>query len=376
MAKIIFIVQQLSQPRCIKRIDTIQRAGIPIKVYGFDNGLYSDNLKNLPFAIHEVIKRDKSESRFEKILLFYSTIRRIIRENDNDSLFYFFGFEIGSIARFCGAKRYIYEEADVTAARIQNKFIRWLLTTIDKRNVKKSEFTIFTSEGFIDYLYGNNQPKQVFVIPNRMNKVFLEEKRPLQKKTDVSHLVFGFVGLIRYPNTILNFAKIVGEKFPQHEFHFWGACDIVKYKSMLELLITDFKNIYYHGEFRSPIDLKDIYEKIDLNVVCYDVNSGNVGIAEPNKLYESIFFNTPIIVSDNTFLSKKVRKMSVGYAINALESQNIVDFIQNLTIESISLCQENMSAINTYELVDCEDELINRLNNIQKNSYGTTYSKT
>ena len=52
-----------------------------------------------------------------------------------------------------------------------------------------------------------------------------------------------------------------------------------------------FPNVKLHGKFKNPSDLSVIYNKIDLNVICYDTTSINVRIAEPNKLYESIFFN-------------------------------------------------------------------------------------
>ena len=56
MKTCVFIVPQLSQPRCIKRIKSIYEAGIPIKVYGFDRGIYSENISNIPFPIEKIIK--------------------------------------------------------------------------------------------------------------------------------------------------------------------------------------------------------------------------------------------------------------------------------------------------------------------------------
>ena len=78
MKTLVFIALQLSQPRCIKRIETFHKAGFPIKVYGFDSGLYSSTLSKLTFEVEEIITRDKNIGKFQKIKFFLSTIKRII----------------------------------------------------------------------------------------------------------------------------------------------------------------------------------------------------------------------------------------------------------------------------------------------------------
>jgi len=46
MKDIVFITQLLSQPRCIKRIESFIDEGYNCKVYGFVSGLYEDNLRH------------------------------------------------------------------------------------------------------------------------------------------------------------------------------------------------------------------------------------------------------------------------------------------------------------------------------------------
>ena len=53
MKNIIFIVQQISQPRCIKRIKNFIDAGYKVRVFGFNNGLYQENLDLVDFKIEE-----------------------------------------------------------------------------------------------------------------------------------------------------------------------------------------------------------------------------------------------------------------------------------------------------------------------------------
>lgn len=358
MKRIIFIVPQLSQPRCIKRIQSFQEHGYTSKVYGFDNGLYNVSLQQLPFPVTEVIKRDKTANRLQKIGFFVSTIKRILLSNKSeDNIFYLFGFEVGSIAYLLGCKNYIYEEADVSAARIKNIYIKSLLLKLDRLTIKRSLCTVFTSLGFVNYLFRENVPENIILLPNKLSNYFdnLQKDKVQKKNINLLNIKFGFIGLIRYPNTIIRFAKVVGNSFPQHEFHFFGDVERTEY---IDAEIKEYKNIHFHGPFTNPVDLPEIYRSIDINVVCYDTASGNVRIAEPNKLYESIFFETPIVVSSGTFLAQRVNKLKIGDDIDASSDEKIKDYISSLSRSKIDKLLAEIQKIPYSDVIDETDKFI------------------
>lgn len=61
----------------------------------------------------------------------------------------------------------------------------------------------------------------------------------------------------------------------------------------------------------------------------------NIGAlhAEPNKLYESIYFRCPIIVNEKTFLGQKVQKLGIGYVINSMDEEQITVFLNSFNNE-------------------------------------------
>ena len=363
---IVFIALQLSQPRCIKRIKAIYDSGFQIKVYGFDSGLYNDSLNSLPFPVERIIKRDKNKSKLMKIWSFISPIRQILHENKKESLFYLFGFEIASLAYLLGCKKYIYEEADVTAARTGNSLVRDLMLVIDRRIIKRSYRTVLTSRGFVSYIFPNVAPKDKFIMmPNKLSPFFDEEKKQEVKslEIDAEHIKFGFIGLIRYPNTIVRFARVIGREFPQHEFHFWGD---VEREDYIDEETRAYKNVFVHGRFKNPNDLMKIYEQTDVSIVCYDTVSGNVRIAEPNKIYESIFFETPIVVSSGTFLADRVKEFGIGYDIDASKDKEIISFLNRIDVRSIESIILRMKSIPWQSVVDDSSELMEALRNIGK----------
>ncbi len=357
MNKIIFIVQQLSQPRCIKRIESVIEVGYNYQVFGFKNGLYENNLNDLKFKINESRIIDKNYSRFRKIVEYYKFIYKIIKQADESDIIYTFGFEIGTIVSFFKKNRMIYEEADISAARFKNDLIRKALIWLDKRTIKNSILTVFTSNGFKKYLYGENCPfsDKILLLHNKLHNSFLIKTRPSVRKINLDKINFGFIGLIRYPNTILRFARVVGEFFPNHSFHFWGDAegDCLSYVDW-----ERFNNIYFHGSFSNPEDLDRVYSEIDINIACYDTNSGNVRIAEPNKLYESIFFYKPLVVSEGTFLEERIKELGVGFSLNSSKDNAIFDFIQKLDYSMISKSIDSMKKIDKEDLISDSNELI------------------
>lgn len=367
MRTIVFIALQLSQPRCIKRIQAVYDAGLPIMVYGFDSGLYNDSLKSLPFPVTEIIKRTKEDSKLKKIVFFRNTVSRILKENRKDDLYYVFGHELGLFVRFLKCRNYVYEEADVTAARIRNSYYRNLMLRADRSIIKHSLLTVFTSSGFIKYLYPNEDAPvdKIVLMPNKLSPYF-KDKTMLTvdgRPFDADRIRFGFIGLIRYPNTIIRFAKVVGRVFPQHEFHFYG--DVEK-QSFIDDEVQSYSNVFFHGRFRNPEDLQAIYKEIDISVVCYDVRSGNVRIAEPNKIYESIFFETPLVVSKGTFLSERVRELGIGYEIDASDDGEIERFIKGLNESEFEVKRNQLKSIPKDEVIDDSSELIKRLGILMK----------
>lgn len=368
MKSIVFIVPKLSQPRCIKRIKTVMDARYSCKVYGFDDGSYNTDLNSLPFKIDELLSIPwKSNRLFNSLtarLYPYFLLQRIFIRHREESIFYVFGFDLAKVLYRIGCRNYIYEEADINSSKYKNKIKRYLSIRLDKRIAKKALLTIYTSEGFVDFLFPKEYIRPAFlVVPNKLNIYFkTQERESIRPKYDINKLRFGFVGLIRYPKTIFRFASIVAKSFPNYEFHFYGgkSSGLVVPDTLLNQ-----SNVFFHGPFSNPSDLKKIYESIDVNIACYDTraikSSINVKVAEPNKLYESIYFKTPLIVSKGTFVGDKVIKLGIGEAIDASDEKAVFSFITSLTEEKLNTYSKNSAQVATYDLIDNPNELLERL---------------
>lgn len=365
MGKVLFLVQHLGQPRCIKRILAIKEAGFEVEVHGFDRGYYSENINMLVEngVIVKQIIPSNGLSKISKLLSYSKLVRYVVNEMSSNDIIYAFGFEMATLTRLLTCSKYVYECADVVAAREHSNLMKWL----DNNNIKESCFTVFTSEGFADFFWGEkrNNPdiRDKYILhPNRLSTYFLNQTRPVAQYVSSNKIRFGFAGLLRFLDIYFTFCELIGKEYPYYEFHFWGDAD-ESGKKMVNDIAEKYSNVFYHGKYANPQDLDKVYNSFDVCVAVYNTSSGNVCIAEPNKLYESMYYGKPIVVSKNTFIGKKVEQLGVGQAIESTYD-GIKDFLDNLSVEKLNAMISKESGIQTAELVDNSEILCRKLEEV------------
>lgn len=359
--EVIFILTSSVNPNSLKRIDEFVSRGFRVKAYGFQRDVDVPNKsKNVDVKILGTYKNNLSY--LKRCSTIYKGIKRALCETKGrDCIYYLIGLDIAMFFRLQSKESYIYEEADLVHTNIKVSAIKNVYEKIDKSIIKHSLISVFRSEGFVEYHFGHDVPDNVYVIANRLN-VGIKDFEVLPKRPiDIDHLKIGYVGFIRY-KSILNFAKVFCREFPQHEFHFYGTFTSEtneRYYSSLK----EYKNCIFHGSFKSPDELNKIYSQIDLVLSTYDVSSENVRYAEPNKIYEAIYFETPIIVSSNTYLSDKVNRLGLGFDIDAMNDNMVVNFIKNLSSEQMDQTIRNIRKINKNDVLNINDNFFNLLIN-------------
>ncbi len=331
--------------------------GYDVEAWGFDNNLYTINADKADFRINR-FKKIKSYNKIVNFILACLSIAKLVKKSfKKGNLVYFFGFDVTLYAWLFTKlykKRYIYEQSDITYAS-RNRLLVKILSKIDYILRKKALMVIFTSEGFVKYFYKDNVPSNILIQPNKLHSSLSEVRRVPLYLASNEHIRFGFIGLIRY-ETIFNFANVIGKYFPQHEFHFCGDVGH-KTKDKIDYLINNYKNIFSHGAFSNPSDLSKVYSNVDVVVCCYDTLNFNTKYAEPNKIYEAMFFCKPIIVSHNTYLAHKVSELAVGCSVDASNEHAIKCFVEALDMEQINNIINKESTISTLDLID-DDSLI------------------
>ena len=359
MKKIVFILPSLSHPRHHKRIHALKNK-YQIEVFAFDRGVYNINaLDGIEVGVLGEIENNKYWSRILNYKKVYSLIKR---KRKKGVMFYFFSLDFAFIGSLLLKRNsYLYEIGDFTYSKLNN-FIFKLFFKMDIGVIKRSYVTVLTSEGFLNYLVekGIKIPKNKFlVLPNKMTYDILDFDRNRDEVNKKKGLRFGFVGILRFPNTILRFIKLIAEKYPEYTFIYYGDGGLKEeYLELTEM----YPNIEYGGSFKNPDDLKRIYNDFDLHLACYDKSTGlNQKIAEPNKLYESIYFGTPIIATKGTFLGNRVKELGIGYRIDASNNNSIIKFLESLNLKELNSFKKNMLEIPNSDLIIDHSSLIEKI---------------
>lgn len=361
--KVVFITNILRQPRCIRRIQDFIDRGYGVKVYGFDRG---GDCRVLPPFAHECIGVVSSETSYlKRLFIIWGGISKVIRREGRGCLYYLFSLDNAIVARLaCQNLKYIYEISDLMELTINNKFLSRLLVRMNRETVKHAILSVYTSEGFVQFLNPKGaDPKKSVVLPNKLNASCRNKLLAKESPADMNHIRFGFVGAIR-TETTYNLIKAIGE-CGKHEVHLYGIfTDENNGRYSIRSLVGQYKNVFYHGPFRNPDDLPKIYSQIDI-VLCYYKSSENDLYLEPNKLYEAIYFDCPIIVADDTFVGGRVRQLHVGYTIERGDAASLNDFITSINQADFD---EKVAAIKAISKDDCIDNpqlLFDRLKSIQ-----------
>lgn len=331
---IIFILNSLEQQRCHKRIREFIAHGYDVKVYAFNRELGVGMCRFDEYDVEIIGEIDNSRPYYSRVGLMRKAIKKVIHDAKGvNCVYYLFNLDVASVAfLMLQGRSYVYEESDLTHTYISNKIMRKVMELLDEHIIRKSLMTIMTSGGFVKYHFKDVCPDNVWVIPNRLNPHVKDMPIIEQQNLDICHLRFGFVGLIR-GKALANFVKVLVYRFPQHEMHFFGVTDEVDQSRIKGF--EAYENVYFHGAFTNPIDLPSVYSQIDIVISTYDTSSENVLYAEPNKLYEAMYYETPIVVSSGTYLAERVEKLGIGYAIDAMNDEKVEKFIASLTEESL-----------------------------------------
>lgn len=249
----------------------------------------------------------------------------------------------------------IYEVADLhnlvidEPKSISRKIIRWIMINSEKRMCKNISFLIITSEKFYDAYYKSILDKdKVLFLPNMPDlKVF---KNFEKKSNDV--FTIGFIGAIRYYDQMN--LLIEATKDMDVNIIFAGF----SYSDNLQEKFKACSNVSFLGQYDYDRDIANLYEKIDTVYSVYNADDNNVKVALPNKLYEAIICELPIIVAKNTYLSELVLKLGVGLSVSHMSIDELKEAIKKLKNDKeyykniVSNCKKHKKDINleTYNI--------------------------
>ncbi|NLM44774.1 MAG: glycosyltransferase family 4 protein [Clostridiales bacterium] len=216
-----------------------------------------------------------------------------------------------------------------------------LLQKLEKRLTSGVSKLILTSPYFWEEYFSKfvTADKYLFIPNVPSKKIFGSYVRRVHNSFTI-----GFIGLIRYVDQLKMLIDAVGELDEDVKVFIAGSGP--GYKDILDYVKgKDYVEMY--GPYNYEKEIVNLYEKVDCVYAVYDTNLKNVRIALPNRLYEAIVCEIPIIAAKGTKLGQFIEENQIGVTVNDRSKEELKDVIINLINEKDMLLsyQQNCNKI-------------------------------
>lgn len=235
--------------------------------------------------------------------------------------------------------RIIYEVADLHHLIIDKqknpvkKLIRSYLRYSDRKLANQADLLIVTSQEHYDSYFSSFVDREkLCCLPNIPDLSSFENYR----KKETGPFTIGYIGSIRYKEQMRNLitaAELCGVNVMIAGFE--------EEPIEIETLCKDKNNVKWIGRFSFADEAASLYGQCDVMYSVYNADLSNVCTAIPNKLYESVYCEIPIIGAAKTTLSKTILDWGVGLAVNHKSIEDLVEVIHQLQDDTVYKKIEN-----------------------------------
>lgn len=323
MKTVVFLLSHVPNPRMNKRIDIAKAIGTTalICVRRKSSNIWEPYHLDIENTIFDMDMPDSSSilSRIKYSILYATkAIRKL--QKQRASCIYTEGLDcllIGILYSIFHDTKIIYEVADLRkifieeAKTIGQSIKNIVFKFIEKVLLKKVQLVVLTSDMFYEKHYKNLITNdKVLFIPNMPDLSVFESY--IRKET--GNFTVGFIGGIRY----LKQMKLLVDAAESLNLSILFAGAGGTQDEYIEIKQYCYKKQFvdFFGKYNYNNDIAKLYAKVNCVYAVYDADDSNVRIALPNKLYEAIYCELPIIVAKETYLAEIVEKWGVGVAVS------------------------------------------------------------
>ena len=307
---------------CLRRLDA--------DIWGIDETLFSSVSvieRNVPSS-EQLVQRVSATSEYAcKMLAAIETVKPVLIYTEGlDCLFVASRYKQKN--RTC---RVFFEVADLRAvyltdpSSVMAKMKRTIVSLVEKRLYRHIDALVVTSELFYDKYFARMIPNvPVLFAPNAPDPDLFKCFSPVEHDC----FTVGFIGGIRYPNQmamLIRACKSIGCKALLAGAPAISEDELDQLKEEADPALIEFSGKYSYAD-----DILDLYGRVDCVYAIYDADDPNVRIALPNKLYEAVYCELPILVARDTYLAQLVDLWGVGIAVSHIDQSDLEEAIMVL----------------------------------------------
>lgn len=375
--KTCFIISHIPDPRINRRIDLAKEYSEVFLIY-LDRTNQSATIGEIYDFKNYPIKMDYPDSqqlinRYLKFNKYKNIALKIIKKIKPDIIYADMYDALAIAVEY--KKKYkdvglVYEVCDLRELFISKQtgimkiLAQKLLVNSEKMYLNYVDRLVITSEKFYEIYYSRfYNKKNVIFIPNAAN--FNTFKN--YKKKQNGPFTVGYMGGIRY----LNQLKLLIDAVRNSDIKVIFAGGSVNATNLDELkkYSEGMDNVIFTGPYNYEKEIANLYGLVDCIYSVYDASNENVRIALPNKLYDAIICQLPIIVAKNTYLAELVNGWGIGLDVGYINLEELKQALNRLSNDTDFYKQltENCKKITkTIEKSNKNEDLIEYFSSFRK----------
>ena len=319
--------------RCKNLFDTLSANGFDVEFIGFD-WLTPDFVESSgKISIYKLKKSFLSISFYLKFIwhlkikLLTSKASIIFAEDIYTLPFVVIFGKLKRAKIFYDSRELFSHLAGLKDKKIKQLFWKW----IEKLFIKKSDYVIATGQMDTEYLKDEFKLNNTLLLRNLPRYYKPSEKTDLHSQLgiDKNKKLLLYQGMLLKGRGIEKIFSVLNQ-LTDCVFLIAGGGDFEKYYKNLaaEMNVTD--QVYFLGKFKQE-DLPKLTASVDVGFALIENLSKSYYYALPNKLFEYIMAEVPVIVSDLPQMKQVIEKYDVGFAVDYDDDSQIINVIKRLT---------------------------------------------
>lgn len=258
--------------------------------------------------VFEYNKRDISDNKnplkIYKFILFSKFVKKVLRENNYTHLFFLGTHGCAPIFLSNFLRKYYNKKYWLDIRDYQYEWFKPVYN-LEKQAIENSYGTTISSKGYEEFL-----PKFNYYNMHNIDPNINEFANKFKKNEKTNAIRISFIGNVRYIDENIKLINLfANDKRFILQYFGTGSEKIRDYCEN-----KNIKNIETFGRFKPEETIK-FYEQTDIINNAYGNNLIGLTTALSNKLYYSIKFKLPILVSKGTYMEKLTKKYGFGFTM-------------------------------------------------------------
>jgi succinoglycan biosynthesis protein ExoL len=346
---VVYLLPVVSQPRYWKRIGALESLGFEGSVLTFSRPYVQAREAHENRA--EVIGSMSHGKYLRRLFALARALPLLYRRSRRADFLYCFGADLAglgvAVKLFRRRLQLVLEVGDVRPVMIEDGVKGKLLRAVERVVLRHVSLIVVTSSAYCDRYFVNRQgvpADRILTVENKVDARMRELAEPVRggRSKPGTVLSIGYFGLIRCRKSWDLLERMAVVRPDRIRIEVWGRLILDGRPVDLTRLPP---NMAYHGEYRNPEDLPDMFSAFDIAWAAHVHGITNTRWARTNRYYEACCFGKPLIGQRGTLDGDVIDRLGIGFCIDLNNPDEAVDRICSVTDSAILSWQERVLAL-------------------------------